>query len=106
MFPSSTLNSRKHRNRDHLGSFGRLVNIISRGGNEKCGIYRLALTFLSRLLKERYGALSILITNFRGNRFNIIFVNGTFIYCLRDLLKELLDINNSNQLLKAEMTSS
>ena len=40
----------------------------ARGGDEKNGMYREAITALRPVLKERYGALSLPIANYRGNR--------------------------------------
>ena len=57
---------------------------LSRGGDEKNGMYREAITALRPVLKERYGALSLPIANYRGNRFNILFTNAASIYCLRN----------------------
>ena len=73
---------------------------LSRGGDEKNGIYRQAFTFLRPVLKERYGALSLPIVNYRGNRFNILFTNSVAVYCLRNQLKELLSISE-NPLIKS-----
>ena len=65
---------------------------LSRGGDERNGIYRKALTHLRPVLKEKYNTMSLPISNYVGNRFNILFTNSVFLYCLRNQIKELLEL--------------
>ena len=77
---------------------------LSRGGDERSGIYRKTITHLRPLLKEKYNCLSLPISNYLGNRFNIIFKNSVYLYCLREPIKELLAITQTNQLLKSVLS--
>ena len=72
---------------------------LSRGGEK-----RKALTHLRPVLKEKYNTMSLPISNYVGNRFNILFTNSVFLYCLRNQIKELLEFCQTNQLLKSVLS--
>ena len=73
---------------------------LSRGGDEKSGVYDKALTYLLPILKQEFDAHSLPITPYLRNRFAIFFHNSSVIYCLYDHLVEFFSLHNSNLLLK------
>ena len=76
---------------------------VSRGGDEKCGMYGHARTFFLPILKAEFDAHSLPITPYLRNRFSILFHNASAIYCLYDHLVEFFTLHQSNHLLKSAL---
>ena len=74
---------------------------LSRGGDEKSGVYDKAVTFFRPILKEEFDAHSLPFTPYLRNRFSIFFHNCSVLYCLYDHLIEFFSVYQSNKLLKA-----
>ena len=73
---------------------------FSCGGDEKSGAHGPFSIYVKRFLKEK-GLHSLQIERFRGNRFNILFSNAAGVYYLISKLKEFLQGNDTNRLLKS-----
>jgi hypothetical protein len=73
---------------------------FSCGGDEKSGAHGPFSIYVKRFLKEK-GLHSLPIERFRGNRFNILFSNAAGVYYLISKLKEFLQGNDTNRLLKS-----
>ena len=82
----------------------RLVRTVSKGfacgGDEKCGVYGSFYIFVKDFLKEKK-IRSVPIQRFHGNRFNILFANAANIFFLHEHVKEYLNGDDSNRLLKS-----
>ena len=76
---------------------------FARGGDEKSGVYGDFMDFEPLLSKLKESNLHHLpIVPFRGNRFNIVFFNGGFVYFLHKEMIQLLEGREKpNPLLKA-----
>ena len=71
---------------------------VSRGGDEKSGIYRHWRVYLEQNQLSKY---SPLITSFKGNRFNIVFLLGGNVFFLADYITNCIqNIKTPNKLLK------
>ena len=77
---------------------------LSRGGDEKSGVYDKALTFFLPILKQEFDSHSLPITPYLRNRFSIFFHNCSAIYCLYDYLIEFFELHQSNMLLKSALS--
>ena len=82
----------------------RLVRTVCKafscGGDEKSGAHGPFSLYVKPFLKEK-GMRSIPIERFRGNRFNILFSNAAGVYFMISKLKEFLQHNDNNRLLKS-----
>ena len=70
---------------------------FARGADEKSGCHGPFVSFVDSLLKEN-GFHSLPLTPFRGNRFNILFVNASYIYFLREEMKQFLNFHTLNKM--------
>ena len=77
-----------------------VCNAFTCDGDEKNGVYGTFSTFIKPFLKEN-GIRSIPIERFRGNRFNILFTNAAGVYFHSSKIKQFLQSNDSNRLLKS-----
>ena len=75
-----------------------MCKAFAKGGDEKAGCHRHWKTYLRKL-----GRTKLLLQNFRGNRFNIVFLLGGCVYHLRTIAQDFLKkvFGTPNLLLKA-----
>ena len=59
---------------------------LSRGGDEKSGVYDKAVTYFRAILQEEFGTKTLPFTQYLRNRFSIFFHNCSVTYCLYDHL--------------------
>ena len=71
---------------------------LSKGGDEKSGCFRAWKTYMTQK-----GFASRYLQNFRGNRFNIVFLLGGQVFHVRDYVYDFLHnvVGQTNGLLKA-----
>ena len=69
--------------------------LFSRGGDEKSGCFGTFKNYVSDFLKENK-MMSLPLTPYRGNRFNIVFTNASCIYFLHEHMVTFLENSGSN----------
>jgi E1A/CREB-binding protein len=70
------------------------------GGDDKSGCHKVFLEFVKPFLSS-HGIRTLPLTTFRGNRFNVLFENAAPIYFLHQEIRQFLEGNATNQLLKS-----
>lgn len=73
---------------------------FARGGDEKSGCHSMFAAFCQPFLKE-HGFRTLPLVPYRGNRFNILFMNAGLVYFLQDKMVDFLQCHGLNRLTKS-----